>query len=38
MNVEATILSEKQVEIYKLINENKEPNVEKAKKLVFVAC
>ena len=37
MNVEATILSEKQVEIYKL-NENKEPNVEKAKKLVFVAC
>ena len=36
MNVDAKKLSEKQVEIYKLINENNEPNDEKAKKLILI--
>ena len=36
MNVEANMLSGKQVEIYKLINENNEPNHEKAKKLILI--
>ena len=35
MNVKANILSEKQVEIYKLINGSKEPKDEKTKKLIF---
>ena len=30
------MLSEKQVEIYQLINENNEPNDEKAKKLILI--
>ena len=34
MNVEAKKLSEKQVEIYKLIND--EPNDEKAKRLILI--
>ena len=36
MNAEANLLSEKQVEIYKLINENNESNDEKAKKLIMI--
>ena len=36
MNVEANILSEKQVEIYTLTNEKSEPNDEKAKKLILI--
>ena len=36
MNAEANMLPEKQVEIYKLINENNEPNDEKAKKLILI--
>ena len=36
MNVDAKKLSEKQVEIYKLINEKNEPNDEKAKKLILI--
>ena len=36
MNVDAKKLSEKQVKIYKLINENNEPNDEKAKKLIMI--
>ena len=36
MNVEANMLSEKQVEIYTLINEKSEPNDEKAKKLILI--
>ena len=35
MNVKANMLSEKQVEIYKLINGRKEPKDEKAKKLIL---
>ena len=36
MNVEANILSEKQEEIYKLINGNKEPQDETAKRLILI--
>ena len=35
MNVKANMLSEKQVEIYKLINGSKEPKDEKTKKLIL---
>ena len=35
MNVKANLLSEKQVEIYKLINGSKEPKDEKTNKLVL---
>ena len=35
-NVQANMLSGKQVEIYKLINENNEPNHEKAIKLILI--
>ena len=36
MNIEAEMLSEKQEEIYKLINENNKPNDEKAKQLILI--
>ena len=35
MNVKANMLSEKQVEIYKLINGSKEPKYEKTNKLIL---
>ena len=35
MNVKANMLSERQVEIYKLINGSKEPKDEKTKKLIL---
>ena len=35
MNVQANMLSEKQVEIYKLINGSKEPKDEKTSKLIL---
>ena len=35
MNVKANMLSEKQVEIYKLINGSKEPRDEKTNKLIL---
>ena len=35
MNVKANMLSEKQVEIYKLINGSKEPKDEKTNKLIL---